>query len=341
VKCFLKKSQKGIYFPLLAEAEKIQSGKIRTFLSLVVPVFLQIAIFSTLIILLARPQISLEKEKINKKGVDLFFVLDVSGSMLAEDLTPNRIESAKNVLDSFLTRLEGDRAGIIIFSGFPFTQVPLTFDYPTLRKHLKNISTESISSRIGGTLIGDAILSAADKFPTEDKNKEGKIETDEKKDGEEVKKKDKEREKVIVLITDGEQSKKGLKPEIAAQYAKEKDIKIYCVGIGKPGGAPIIYTDEFGNKRTAKDIFGNVQYTKLDEKSLKNIANIANGKYFRATDDKTLEKIFTDIRKLTQKEIEVESYTEQKDIVFPFGILLLLLIPLEFFLRRSVFHVIR
>ena len=339
-----RKKKKAIFFPLLKKVKQAHQGKTGIFLSKFIPFLLQFTIFTLLAILIARPQVALQKEKIKKKGVDLMFTLDVSGSMLAEDLTPNRIERAKKVLGDFLTKLEGDRAGIIVFSGIPFIQVPLTLDHVTLKKHLQKISTESISSRIGGTLIGDAIISAVDRLSKKKESEEGESEKEKNDVGAKnllSKKKTKEREKVIILITDGEQSKKGIKPEIAAQYAKEHKIKIYCVGIGKPGGAPIVYIDDFGNKRIAKDIFGRTQYTRLDEEALKGIAKIANGRYFRATDDKSLEKIFEDIRKLTQLEIEVESYTEYKDIVFPFAILVFLLIPLEFILGRTIFYVIR
>ena len=334
-----RKKNQAIYFPLLKKVSSKSQGDWRVKLSRLVPFLLQFAIYTLIIILLARPQLTLQKEKIKKKGVDIIFTLDVSGSMLAEDLTPNRIERAKKVLAGFLPKLEGDRAGIVVFSGIPFTQVPLTLDHATLSKHLQKISTDSISSRIGGTLIGDAIISAVDVLSKEKKEVNPTEKNSHEK--EEKKSKEKKREKVIILITDGEQSKKGIKPEIAAQYAEEKNIKIYCVGIGKIGGAPIVYMDEFGNKRTAKDIFGQVQYTKLDEETLKNITKIAKGKYFRATDDQSLEKIFRDIRQLTQQEIEVESYTEYRDLVFPFGILLLIFIPLDFVLRRTFFYVIR
>ena len=165
-----------------------------------------------LTIALARPQKVTEDKKMSKNGVDILIALDVSESMLAEDLQPNRIEAAKKYISDFISRLKSDRVGLIVFAGKPFTQSPLSFDYNVVRYYLSEISTDTIDQQregLGGTAIGDAIISAVNRFNN-----------------------DEDRTKVLILLTDGE-ANVGVDPIIAAEDARSKGIKIYTIGAPK------------------------------------------------------------------------------------------------------------
>ena len=173
--------------------------------------FFLLAVIS-LSVSLARPQEISSEEKISKNGVDILIALDISVSMLAEDLKPNRLDAAKKYIDNFVTKLKDDRVGLEIFAGKPFTQSPMTFDYNVIRYYLTDISTENINQRmfgLNGTAIGDAILSAVNRF-----------------------KNNPDRTKVLVLLTDGV-ANVGVDPIFAAEYARADGVKIYTIGIGK------------------------------------------------------------------------------------------------------------
>jgi Ca-activated chloride channel family protein len=225
-------------------------------------------------------------------------VMDISKSMLAEDIAPNRIEAAKQTIDTFLQKLDSDRIGIILFAGKPFASVPLTFDYDAVRNMLTDISTDSINQTIpglSGTAIGDAILSATDAL---DRNTE----------------KEKNRTKTIILLTDGE-ANVGINPEIATQYAKEKQVKIYTIGIGKTDGTPLYITDPLsGKKQYFVDESGKPIIASIDEKSLKSIAETTGGKYFLASDNESLTSIFTTLSKLEKTEIRTKTVTTNESL---------------------------
>lgn len=240
-------------------------------------------LFSLFVLLLARPQSSFETEKTSQESIDIFLAIDVSESMLAEDLTPNRLEAAKTVLSDFLTEINEDRVGVLVFSGKPFTQSPLTFDTNFLQEYLTLISTKSIQQNVrglSGTAIGDAILSAVHKLGQNE-----------------------DRSKVLILLTDGD-ANAGANPTIAAQYAKEQGITVYTIGIGKEGGAPLIYYDRLGQKQFARNRDGSYMMTTFNERSLKEIAETAGGKYYRADDNDALREILSEISQLEKKEIE-------------------------------------
>lgn len=272
------------------------------------PLFLITLIVSGFIILLARPQIPLSITNQSKEGIDIFLAIDVSESMLAEDLKPNRMEAAKEVLGKFLDELIGDRVGIIIFSGKPFTQSPLTFDVNILREYMKTITTDSIQQNIrglNGTAIGDALLSAVKKFGSSEEK----------------------RSKVIILLTDGD-ANTGADPLIAAQYAHENNVRIYTIGVGTEKGAPLPYRDPFGQKQYAKDQSGNLIMSKFNEESLKSIASTADGKYFRADSNEALKSILEEINALEKSKIEYRFAVKYRELFVPFagGTFLLLLL---------------
>ncbi len=300
-----KKKKRGVFFSTFNDLHKACKSKINYILLLkylkYLLVFLLLFFF---VFTLARPQGSYQKTETGKKGIDIIIALDVSASMLAEDLKPNRIEAAKQSLLQFLDQLQDDRLGIIVFAGKAFTQSPLTFDYNILREYIKNISTDSITSSrsTSGTAIGDAILSAVNRF-----------------------KDSKERSKVLILITDGD-ANTGVNPELAAQKAKKENIKIYTIGVGKRGGAPMPTTDFFGRKTYVRNRDGSLLMLKFNEKALQKIAQIGGGKYFRADDKEGFKKIMQEINSLEKREIKVNTVTEYTENFLKFLYILMFLL---------------
>lgn len=214
-----------------------------------------------LIVALARPQSFSSGENIYSEGIDIAMVLDISGSMLAEDFKPNRLEAAKNVIDEFIQGRSSDRIGLVIFSRDAFTQCPLTIDYSVLRNLLKDIKSGMIED---GTAIGNAIANGVNRL----KDSEAKS-------------------KVIILLTDGINNAGEVNPISAAQIAKTFDIRIYAIGVGTRGEAPYPVQTPFGLKYQMVPV-------EIDEAVLKEIASSTDGKYFRATNNKTLSQIYSE-----------------------------------------------
>jgi len=257
---------------------------------------------------LARPQGKHEKHEVSKNGIDIIIALDVSESMLAEDLKPNRIEAAKESINKFVKKLENDRLGIVVFAGMPFTQSPLTFDYNILSEYIKNISTDSINKGVrglSGTAIGDAILAGVNRF---DKNKE----------------ENEDRTKVLILLTDGD-ANTGVDPEVAALKAKKENIRIYTIGIGREGGAPLIARDMFGKKTYARNRDGSVMMATFNEDALRKLASLGGGRYFRASDNETFLDVMNEINSLEKRDIKVNSRTEYSENFFGYLVVLFLL----------------
>ena len=225
---------------------------------------------------LIRPKWGFHWEEIKRRGVDIMIALDVSQSMLAEDAAPNRLERAKREIIDLLRIVEGDRVGLIAFAGASFVQCPLTLDYGAVRIFLKDISTNLIP--IPGTAIGQSIEQAVGAFDKEYK-----------------------KSRALILITDGEDH--AGKPIEAAEKAAEEGVRIYPIGIGKEGGAPIPEKEKGGFKKDRK---GEVILTQIDEGSLQKIALATGGSYVRSvTGDLDLEKIYDDIHeKLEEKDLK-------------------------------------
>lgn len=264
-----------------------------------------------LIIGLVNPQVGSKLEKVKREGIDLMLVLDVSNSMLAEDIKPNRLERSKMAISQLIDRLKGDRIGIVIFAGNAYKQLPLTTDYSAARLFLSAVDTKIVPSQ--GTAIGEAINLAVTSFD------------------------DAQHNKAIIVITDGENHEDDAIG--AAKEAVEKGVKVFSIGMGLPDGAPIpVYNNNGTHAGFKKDRSGQTVITKLDEDMLRQIAAAGNGSYARANNASTgLNKIFDDISQIEKKEIETRQFTDYED-QFQFylgGAILLLIFELLIASRRA------
>ncbi len=239
--------------------------------------------FFFFVIGLSRPQIGAKLKEFKVKGAEIMIALDVSNSMLAQDYSPNRLERAKLAISRITDRLQGDRVGLIIFAGSSFVQLPITTDYVSAKMFLGNISTESIP--IQGTAIGDAINTAVKSFSAQSENS-----------------------RAIIVITDGENHEDDA--VAAAAQAAESGVKVYTIGVGSADGQPIPMD---GGLLRDKD--GNIVVTKLDEETLKEIAQAGGGAYVHAGNDEFgLGPIISEIKKMQEEEynsVVFEEYDEQ------------------------------
>jgi len=240
------------------------------------------AIF-TIVFALADPQFGSKLEKVKKKGSEIIIALDVSNSMLAEDIQPNRLERAKQAISKLTERLENDRLGIIVFAGDSYIQVPMTTDYAAVKVFISSINTNIVSKQ--GTVIGSAINLAVNSFTPET-----------------------EMDKALIIITDGENHEDDA--VASAELASEKGITIHTIGMGSVDGAPIPIRKENGQTIFQKDNEGNVVVSKLDQAALQKIASAANGIFIRANNTQIgLNKLFEQINKMEKQEIETIVFT--------------------------------
>jgi Ca-activated chloride channel family protein len=245
-------------------------------------IFVLIAL-TALIFALADPQFGSKLEKVKRKGVELIIALDVSNSMLAEDIEPNRLERAKRSISKMIDNLHNDKIGFIVFAGDAYIQVPMTTDYSAVKMYLSTINTDIVPRQ--GTAIGSSIELAMRSYDPES-----------------------DLEKALIIITDGENHQgNAIK---AAQEAYDQGIKISTIGMGSPEGAPIPIKKQNGRSVYQKDQSGNTVISKLDESMLKRIAAEGHGTYIRANNARTgLDKIYDEINEMTKKEIESKVYT--------------------------------
>lgn len=273
-----------------------------------------IAALSLLILAAANPQIGTRIQEVKQTGIDVFILLDVSLSMRAEDIKPNRLEKAKYQISNLIRRLQGDRLGLVIFSGDAYVQFPLTTDYSAANLFLNAVDFNSVPQP--GTAIASAINLAIKSF-------DYKTST----------------QKAIVLITDGEDHEGDIKETV--NDAVSKEILIYTIGLGSPEGVPIPVTNERGEQVDfKKDNDGNMVLTKLDEGILKDIASSSKAKYYRGTNyDDHLEMIYNDLSKLERSEFGVKKVTDYEDRFYYFLAPALFLLLIEFFIteRRTRF----
>lgn len=227
-------------------------------------------------------------EEVKREGIDLFFCIDISNSMNAEDIAPNRLERSKQAINNIINKLNGDRIGIIVFAGNAYVQLPITTDYSAAKMFLSTINTDLIPTQ--GTEIGSAINLAVKSFGVNEHNK------------------------AIVVISDGEDHENGGAIK-AVQEAAKSGIKVYTIGMGLEDGAPIPVYNKYG-KRTGykKDKSGNIVITKLDDNMLRQIAEVGNGLYRRASNSNVgLDEIFEEINKSDKAEIESKVFSDYED----------------------------
>ena len=266
------------------------------------PFLLRMIALTVLIIALARPQTFSTGEDIYTEGIDVAMLLDISGSMLAEDFKPNRLEAAKNVIDEFVSGRTSDKIGLVIFAKESFTQCPLTVDYFVLRNLLKQIESGMIED---GTAIGTALANGVNRL-----------------------KDSKAKSKVLILLTDGVNNSGEIDPITAAQIAAKFGIRVYTVGVGSKGEAPYPFQTPFGKR------YQNVP-VEIDEETLTQVAEITDGKYFRATDNNKLANIYVEIDRLEKTRVEITSYRQAKELFYSWAGVGLFLILFEFGLART------
>lgn len=264
----------------------------------------RIVAIGLLIIALARPQSTSSRQDVTIEGIDIVMALDVSGSMLAMDLQPDRLEAAKEVASEFIAGRTNDRFGLVIFSGETFTQCPLTTDHSVIINLFKDVKSGMIED---GTAIGDGLATSVNRL------KESKAVS-----------------KVIILLTDGVNNMGSLDPLSSADIAKIYGIRIYTIGVGTEGTAPYPVQTPFGVQTQYLEV-------KIDEKLLQRVASMTDGKYFRATSNSKLREIYGEIDKLEKSKIDVTEFRKKKEEFFPFALLAFLLITLEVLLRNTVF----
>jgi Ca-activated chloride channel family protein len=249
---------------------------------------LEFIVITFSVLALANPQIGSKIEEVKQVGSDVFICLDVSLSMNAQDIKPSRLEKAKYEISKLIQRLRGDRIGLIVFAGNAYVQIPLTTDYAAAQMLLNAVDVNSVPEP--GTAIASAIELAIKSFKGKDNT-----------------------QKTIVVITDGEDHEGDLQP--ALNEAKKKGILIYTIGLGSPAGVPIPIYNSSGQKiGYKKDSYGNVVLTRLDEATLKEIADATGGKYFRGTNtEDELEKIYNDLAHLKKTEFGATRITDYED----------------------------
>jgi Ca-activated chloride channel family protein len=272
--------------------QKIKSDLIS--LLRIVPEVLFAAIIALLIVALARPQTSNEKVEQWTEGIDIMLVVDISRSMTIEDFKPNRLEAAKKVAKDFIAGRFQDRIGIVIFSGDAYSLAPLTTDYQLLNTYIDEISFDKIEA--SGTAIGSALAVATNRMRESDS-----------------------KSKVVILLSDGDNTAGNIDPITAAEISHAYDIKIYTIGIGKEGRVP-----------SGRNLFGQTVYSEntLDETTLRRIAEIGGGNFYRASENKALEDVFKLIDKFEKAEIKESRFKDTTDyypIYLKWAILLLLL----------------
>ena len=261
-------------------------------------IFAAIGLFS---VLLARPQFGSKQETVKRKGVEVIIALDISNSMLAQDVQPSRLEKAKRLISRLVDELDNDKVGMIVFAGDAFTQLPITSDYISAKMFLESISPSLISKQ--GTAIGEAINLATRSFtPQEGVGR------------------------AIIVITDGENHEGGAVE--AAQEAAEKGMQVFVLGVGSPDGSPIPAEDGSNNFRRDKD--GNVIVTRLNEQMCQEIAKAGNGMYIRVDNTNSAEKVLNnDITKLSKADVESQVYTEFDEQFQALAWLVLILLVVE------------
>ena len=271
---------------------------------------LRIATFILLVLILARPQTRNSWNNKSVEGIDIMLAMDVSGSMLAEDLRPNRIEAAKQVASEFIAGRPNDNIGLSIFAGEAFTQCPMTTDHASLMNLLQNVRTDIAARGLieDGTAIGMGLANAVSRL-----------------------KDSKAKSKVVILLTDGSNNRGDISPMTAAEIAKSLGIRVYTIGVGTNKVAPY-----------PMPVAGGVQYVnipvEIDNKMLSEIAVATEGDFYRATNTKELRKIYQEIDRLEKSKLNVKQFSKKYEAYQPFALIAVLALLLEILLRITIFR---
>lgn len=273
-----------------------------------VPFVLRVAVIILLSLALARPQLSNRWQSESTEGIDIMMALDISGTMLGEDLKPNRLEAAKAVATEFVLSRPNDQIGLVVFAGESFTQCPLTTDHAVLVNLFQSVKFGMIED---GTAIGLGLANAVNRM-----------------------KDSTTKSKVVILLTDGSNNRGEIDPQTAAEIAKTFNIRVYAIGVGS-------YSQEV--RVPIQTPYG-VQYgtmnSEFDETTLRNIAHMTGGEYFRATDNNSLRSIYQQIDQLEKTKIRVREYSKRTEHFMPFLVVALLCLLLEVLVRFFVLRTI-
>ena len=269
-----------------------------------VPFVLRMIAIALVIVILARPQSTNSWQNSSTEGIDIMMAIDISSSMLAQDLRPNRLEAAKNVAAAFINGRPNDNIGLVVFSAESFTQCPLTTDHAILLNLFKNIQSGMIED---GTAIGLGLANAVSRI----KDSQAKS-------------------KVIILLTDGSNNRGEIAPVTAAEIAKTFGIRVYTIGVGTKGEAPYPFRLPGGMIQTQ------MIPVDIDEPTLKQIATTTGGQYFRATDNASLKEIYSEIDQMEKTKISVREYSKKQEEYKNIALLLLALLLLELLLKHTL-----
>jgi Ca-activated chloride channel family protein len=266
------------------------------------PIVLRLIALSVIIVAIARPQSSSSWQDIKTEGIDIVLAVDISSSMLARDFEPNRLEAAKEVAVEFIKSRPNDRIGLVVYSGESFTQCPLTTDHEKLINLFKDIKNGMITD---GTALGMGLANAVNRLKESDA-----------------------KSKVVVLLTDGENTAGSIPPITAAEIAATYGVKVYTIGVGTMGQAPMPIPDMFGRIRMQ------MVDVNIDEESLEKIADLTGGKYFRATDNEKLMNVYSEIDQMEKTIIEETQYEKKYEQFLPLALTALGLLLFELLIRK-------
>ncbi len=271
-----------------------------------VPFVLRLAALTVAIIALARPVVVNHQEETTTEGIDIVLAMDISGSMLARDFTPDRLSAAKQLATEFVAERTGDRISVVAFAGEAFTQCPLTSDQATVGTMLSRLRSGVVED---GTAIGNGLATAINRL---------------RESG--------AKSKVVILLTDGVNNRGQISPIMAADIAKDLGIKVYTIGVGSRDKAPM----------PAYDPFGNITYVmadvEIDEELLRDIASKTSGEYFRASDNEALKAIYEQINEMEKSKVEVTHYTSYEELYMGWLVIALLLLAAEFVVARVILN---
>jgi len=270
-----------------------------------IPFILRVLAIVLIVMALARPQASNSWRTENTEGIDIMIALDISGTMMGEDLKPNRLEASKTVASEFILSRPNDNIGLVVFSGESFTQCPLTTDHAVLVNLFKAVNYGMIED---GTAIGLGLANAVNRI-----------------------KDSKAKSKVIILLTDGSNNRGDIAPITAAEIAKTFGVRVYAIGVGSYGVVNVPVQTPMGMQYQQME-------SEFDEKSLQDIAAMTGGKYFRATDNSKLRKIYQEIDQLEKTKINIREYSKKEEQFYVFSLLAFIFLGLEVLLRNTYFR---